>query len=92
MVVIILEGVKPSVRGELSRWMIEPRPGVFTGRIPARVRDSLWEKIRWDRKNSGGLMLYSAQTEQGFEIKSFGSPAREIVDLDGIKLTLLPTR
>ena len=31
MVVIILEKVSASLRGELSRWLIEPKPGVFIG-------------------------------------------------------------
>ena len=44
MVVIILEKVSASLRGELSRWLIEPKPGVFIGHVSAMVRDKLWEK------------------------------------------------
>ncbi|WP_448514175.1 type I-E CRISPR-associated endoribonuclease Cas2e, partial [Parathermosynechococcus lividus] len=30
MIVIILENVKPALRGELSRWLFEIKSGVFT--------------------------------------------------------------
>ena len=39
MVVLILERVPPGLKGDLSRWMIEPKAGIFLGRVSARVRD-----------------------------------------------------
>ena len=33
MVVMILERVPPSLRGELTRWMLELRAGVFVGTL-----------------------------------------------------------
>ena len=44
MVVLILERVPRGLRGDLSRWMVEPKAGIFLGRITARLRDKLWEK------------------------------------------------
>ena len=44
MVVMIMESVPVSLRGELSRWLIEPHPGVFLGHLTAMVRDRLWER------------------------------------------------
>ena len=44
MVVLILERVPAGLRGDLSRWMIEPKAGIFLGRMTARLRDKLWEK------------------------------------------------
>ena len=41
MIVMILENVPTSLRGELSRWLLEPRAGVFVGHVSARVRDKL---------------------------------------------------
>ena len=46
MVVLFMEHVPPSLRGKLSRWMIEPRAGVFVGSISAMVREKLWESVR----------------------------------------------
>ena len=45
MVVLIVTAVKPGLRGELTRWMIEPQAGVFVGNLSGRVRDRLWEKV-----------------------------------------------
>jgi CRISPR-associated protein Cas2 len=54
MVVIILESVPVSLRGELTRWMLELRAGVFVGSLSAMVRDKLWEMVCSKFKNKGG--------------------------------------
>ena len=41
MVVIILERVPVSLRGELTCWRLELRSGVFVGSISSIVRDKL---------------------------------------------------
>ena len=43
MVILILECVPSSLRGELTRWMLELKAGVFVGTMSAMVRDRLWE-------------------------------------------------
>ena len=45
MVVMILERVPRSLRGELTRWLVEVDTGVFVGRVSAAVRELLWEKV-----------------------------------------------
>ena len=42
---MILEKVPPSLRGELTRWFLEPKAGVFVGHVGAMVRDRLWQKF-----------------------------------------------
>ena len=87
MMVLILERLKPGLRGELTRWMIEPRPGVFIGRVSALVRDKLWSKVCNETPlGAACTMVYSTNNEQGFSVRSFGDPAREIVDFDGLFL------
>ncbi len=89
MVVMILERVPESLRGELARWLIEPHPGVFVGDVSAMVRDRLWEKCC--RRLGGGavLQVWSSNTEQGFEVRTWGATRREIVDLEGLRLVRL---
>jgi CRISPR-associated protein Cas2 len=41
MVVLVLERVPVSLRGELTRWMLEIRSGVFVGTLTSVVRDRL---------------------------------------------------
>ena len=89
---LILERVPASLRGELSRWMIEPRTGVFVGRVSGLVRDKLWELAQEKAGDGAGALLYSARTEQGFAVRSFGERARELVDWEGITLVRVPDR
>lgn len=99
MVIFILERVPARVRGDLSRWMIEPRTGVFVGSVSALVRDKLWARIcaeceklteRNPKKRSGALLIQTARTEQGFAIRSFGDPSREIMEMEGLALVRIP--
>ena len=86
MIVMILERAAPSLRGELTRWLLQPKAGVFVGFASARVRDLLWKKAESSSKGSAGIMLYSDNTEQGFSARSFGDPSRDIVDFGGLFL------
>jgi CRISPR-associated protein Cas2 len=86
MVVIILENVRTSVRGELSRWLFEVKAGVFTGRISALVREELWLEIEQKLGKGSAMMIYPANNEQGFKAKTLGTPARRLVDVEGLLL------
>lgn len=92
MVVLIIECATPGVRGELSRWMIEPRAGVFVGRMSATVRDKLWELACTRLKTGGAALLYSSPNEQGFAVRTYGDRARELVDYEGLTLVRLPKK
>ena len=92
MVVLVVENAKPSLRGLLSRWLIQPRAGLFVGRLSARVRDRLWEMVVESGKTDGALMLHGAQTEQGFRVRSWGETSRKPIDLDGLTLIRRPTQ
>jgi CRISPR-associated protein Cas2 len=86
MVVMILEKVPTSLRGELTRWLIEPHPGVFVGHVSALVRDKLWEKCVKKLGNGGMIQMWSTNTEQRFAIRSWGQTDRDIVDMEGLWL------
>jgi CRISPR-associated protein Cas2 len=90
MVIMILERVPVALRGELTRWLIEPRAGVFVGQISAAVRDRLWWKVCEKSQDGGATMIHSAANEQGFTIKNWGDPSRNIVDFEGLLLIQRP--
>ncbi len=90
MVVMILERVPPSLRGELTRWMLELKAGVFVGTVSAMVRDRLWEKACKGIRDGGGMLIYSSNTEQGYAIRLFGMPARSVIDFEGLFLVRVP--
>jgi CRISPR-associated protein Cas2 len=91
MVVLICEKVPDGLRGELSRWMIEPKTNVFVGKMSAMVRDKLWLRVQDKLKGGAAILAYPAPTEQGFVIKSCGDPTRELVNYDGLMLVKIST-
>ena len=86
MVVMVIENAPLKVRGELTKWLLETKPGVFVGNVSALVRDKLWEKVCEDTLMLSALLIYSSNNEQGFEIEMLGEPYRSVVDFDGVKL------
>jgi CRISPR-associated protein Cas2 len=90
MVVIIVENAPQALRGQLTRWMIEPSAGVYVGRITARVRDQLWLRIRRQIKDGNAIMIYRVQSEQDLHVETIGETKRRLVDLDGFQLFEIP--
>jgi CRISPR-associated protein Cas2 len=90
MVVLILERVTPGLRGELSGWFIEPKAGVFVGRVSAMVRDKLWEKACNNARDGGCIMIHTNNNEQGFLVRSWGFTNRLIEDFEGLSLVRIP--
>ena len=90
MVVMVLERVGTSLRGELTRWLVEARTGVFVGTVGAEVRERLWRKVCEGRGSGAAVLAYRADTEQGFALRACGDPSRELVDFDGLQLVRIP--
>lgn len=90
MIVMILERVTPSLRGELTRWLIQPKTGVFVGRVSARVRDLLWDKVTTSKGNGAALIVYQDATEQGFSIKTSGRTTKIVENFEGLLLPKTP--
>lgn len=90
MVVMILERVPTGLRGELTRWFLEPKAGVFVGRVSAMVREKLWEKACGQAKGGGCLIIHSSDNDQGYRIRSWGDTTRSIEDFEGLFLVRVP--
>ncbi|HWV35048.1 MAG TPA: type I-E CRISPR-associated endoribonuclease Cas2e [Thermomicrobiales bacterium] len=86
MIVLILEKVPASLRGELTRWFVEPRTGVFVGRVSGQVRDLIWELVCDRLGGGGGIMIHPMNNEQGFEIRSHGETRSALRDFEGLTL------
>lgn len=84
MTLMILERVSPSLRGELSKWLIEAATGVFVGTVSKLVREQLWQKCM-DRADGGTLTcIWRARNEQGFDLLNHNPKDRRLVDMEGI--------
>jgi CRISPR-associated protein Cas2 len=86
MLVMILEVVPPSLRGEISRWLMPVDASVFVGRVSAEVRDLLWASTV-ERIGSGRAMqIWQAKGEQGFSMRAHNLAQRTLVDTEGLTL------
>lgn len=86
MVVVVLERVPLSLRGYLSRWMLEVQSGTYVGDLGRRVRENLWEEVCCSLDMGSAFIVYSTDTEQGFACEFWGLPSRRIRDFDGLQL------
>lgn len=89
MVVMVLTACPPGARGDLTRWLLEVAPGVFVGRLSARVRERLWRRVCSFVKSGRAIMVYSARNEQHLEFEVF-QPDWAPIDCEGLKLIKRP--
>ena len=85
MVVVVLSVTPERLRGVLTRWLLEIAPGMYVGRVPARVRDRLWARILSDVGRGRAVMVVLRRGEQGFDVRVHNHEW-EPVDLDGLTL------
>jgi CRISPR-associated protein Cas2 len=90
MTVLILERVSPSLRGEITRWLLEPKAGVFIGNISARVRDRLWQRACQNAREGACMLIHSSNAEQGFKIDFWNDTSRHVHDWEGLQLITKP--
>ena len=90
MIVVTLTDCPISLRGDLTKWLIEINAGVFVGKVSARVRDNLWKRITENVKNGRATMVFSTNNEQrmDFRVHKCGWIP---IDFDGLKLVLHPS-
>ncbi len=89
MVVITLTDCPPKLRGDLTKWLIEINTGVFVGKINARVREEVWQRVCDNLSNGRATMVFSANNEQRYDFAVCHSQW-EPVDYDGVKLIRRP--
>lgn len=89
MVVITMTNCPEGLRGDLTKWLLEISAGVFVGRLSARVRDRVWERVRSHVQAGRATMVFSASNEQGLDFRVAHSAWRP-VDFDGLQLILRP--
>ena len=92
MTVLILESVSPSLRGMISRWLIEVKAGVFVGKVNALVRKLLWEKCTENLGDGSIILLWATNNEQGLDILHQNLKDYIPTDMEGIFLTLHPKK
>ena len=90
MMVLQLTNCPPSLRGDLTKWLMEIAAGVYVGKVSARVRDNLWDRVKNTCDGGRAVLVYSTNNEQKMDFRIHGE-TWEPIDFDGIKLMLRPT-
>ena len=86
MLVIVVENVPPRLRGRLALWLLEVRAGVYVGDYSRRVREMIWHQVEVGIEDGNAVMIWTTNTESGFDFLTVGKNRRIPIELDGLKL------
>lgn len=86
MTVFAFDNARAGLRGELNRWFLELKPGVFVGNVNTKIRELLWKRVCDKNMAEGAVMVYPMNNEQGFAMCFWGQPHREVVEIEGVQL------
>ena len=89
MIILNVTNCPSGLKGDLSKWLSEINTGVYIGRLNARVRDELWDRVCTYVKNGQATMVYSTNNEQGYSYLVHNTTWKPI-DYDGIVLMQRP--
>ncbi|SDP94089.1 type I-E CRISPR-associated endoribonuclease Cas2e [Lentzea jiangxiensis] len=89
MTVIVVAACPVGLRGHLTRWLLEISPGVFVGKVTARVRTLMWIRVLDMVSTGRAIMVHSADNEQGLSFQVHDHNWKP-VDFEGITLMLRP--
>ncbi|MDA9822271.1 type I-E CRISPR-associated endoribonuclease Cas2e [Paracoccaceae bacterium] len=86
MLVVVVTNAPPRLRGRLAAWLVEVRGGVYVGNYSVRSRKMIWEQVTVGLEQGDAVMVWKAQTDQGYDFLTAGQNRRMPVDFDGLKL------
>lgn len=86
MLVIVVENAPPRIRGRLGVWLLEVRAGVYLGNVSRRVRENIWNQVTLGIEAGNAVIIWTTNTEAGFDFATIGANRRIPIELDGIKL------
>lgn len=86
MLVIVVEGAPPRLRGRLAVWLLEVRAGVYVGTYGRRVREMIWGQVQAYIDEGNAVIAWAASNDAGFSFDTCGANRRVPVDLDGFRL------
>lgn len=89
MIVLCVTNCPPSLRGDLSKWLSEINTGVYVGKLNAKVREELWNRVCDHIKSGQATMVYSTNNEQGYAFLTHNTTWVP-VDYEGIILMQRP--
>ena len=92
MLVMILRKQRKSLRGGLSRWLMEVSPGIYLGNPSSRVRDELWKQITARPPLGYVAQIWSTPNAQGFAYRQYGTAPYQLAEFEGMALVTRATK
>ena len=93
MLAIVVENAPPRLRGRLAVWLLEVRAGVYVGKVSRRIREMIWQQVEKGIEAGNAVMVWSTNTESGFDFMTLGENRRIPIEMDGINLvSFLPEK
>ena len=86
MLVIAVENAPPRLRGRLALWLLEIRAGIYVGDYSRRTRERIWEDVKEYIEDGDAVIVWTSQTDIGYDFDTVGVNRRMPVDFDGVKL------
>lgn len=86
MLVIVLENSPPRLRGRLAVWLLEIRAGVYVGDFSRKVREMLWLQVEQGIEEGNAVMVWTTNTESGYDFMTCGKNRRIPKEMNGVKL------
>ena len=92
LMLFITENISSSLRGELTKWLLQLKPGVFIGTLSKLVGEKLWKKIQEKQGNGGSIWVKATNNEQKFQLAISGKTRWTIRDFDNLQLICHPSK
>ena len=86
MLVIVVENVPPRLIGRLAVWLLEVRAGVYVGQYSRRIREMIWNNVEKGLDEGNAIMVWTTNTESGFDFVTLGRNRRIPVEMEGLQL------
>lgn len=86
LTVIAVTATDDNIRGLLTKWLVEPMPGLYCGALSKRVREQLWDALQDNIPIMNAYACMITRKGHALAIRTAGERARAPVDLDGITL------
>ena len=86
MLVIVVNGAPPRLRGRLAVWLLEIRAGVYVGNYSRKTREMIWKQVRTHISSGDAIIAWAAPNDAGYDFDTTGANRRVPADLDGLKL------
>lgn len=86
----LTENVPSGLRGELTKWMLQLKAGVFIGTLSTLVGEKLWKKIQEKQGKGGAIWVKGTNNEQKFRISTSGMIKWTVNDFEGLQLITHP--